>query len=93
LNFDDGNYDLGPFIASGSCYGSYLASWWADAQGYASGTIGQAQSNGALAKDIEQAGMGLSNPQHALTSQLESAARETFVDALPVGSREHRAIR
>jgi len=91
-SFDDGKYDLGTFIASGSRHGSYLASWWADAQGYASGTIGQAPSNGALAKDVEQAGMGLSNPQHALTSQLESVARAAFIDALPFGSREYRAI-
>jgi hypothetical protein len=91
-SFDDGKYDLGTFIASGSRHGSCLASWWAEAQGYASGTIGQAPSSGALAKDVEQAGMGLSNPQHALTSQLESVARAAFIDSLPSGSREQRSI-
>jgi len=91
-SFDEGNYDLGPFIASGSRHATYLASWWAEAQGQASGTIGQAPSSGALAKDVEQAGMGLSNPQHALTSQLESAARAALVDSLPFGSREHRSL-
>ena len=57
------------------------------------GTIGQAPTSGALANDVEQAGMGLSNPQHALTSQLESAAHAQYVRSLPEGSRELAAIR
>jgi hypothetical protein len=65
-SFKDGNYDLAPFMASGSRHAGYLATWWAEAQGFASGTIGQAPSSGALAKDDEQAGMGFSNPPNAL---------------------------
>ena len=91
-SFEDGNYDLGPFLASGSRHAAFLAAWWPEAQSYASGTIGQAPTSGALAKDVEQAGMGLSNPQHALTSQLDSAARAVLIDSLPYGSRDRRAI-
>jgi hypothetical protein len=36
--------------------------------------------------------MGFSNPQHALTSQLESVARAVLIDPLPFGSREYRAL-
>ena len=61
--FADGDYDLSAVLASGSRYAAYLASWWPDAQSYASGMIGQELSSGALAKDVEQAGMGLSNPR------------------------------
>jgi hypothetical protein len=70
-SFDDGNYDLSTFLASGSRHAAFLASWWPDVQSYVSGTVGRA----ALAKDVEQAGMGFSNLQHALTSQLEFVAR------------------
>ena len=91
-SFDGDNYDLGPFLASGSRHARFLTAWWAEAQGQASGTIGQAPKSGALATDVEQAGKGLSNPQHALTSQLEDAARASLIGSLPFGSREHRSF-
>jgi hypothetical protein len=30
-SFKDGNYDLAPFMASGSRHAGYLATWWAEA--------------------------------------------------------------
>ena len=87
-SFDDGNYDLSPFLASGSRHAAFLASWWRDAQSYASGTVGQAPSSGAFAKDVEQA--GFSCPQHALTTA--SAARAALIDSLPPGSRGLRSL-
>ena len=80
VSFDDGNYDLSTFLASGSRHAAFLASWWRDAQSYASGTVGQAPSSARSQRTSSR----LAWDSQTLNMPLP---RVVLIDSLSPGSR------
>ena len=81
-SFDNGSYNLGPFLASGCAVAMGADAAWAELQACVAPNGSLTTASGPLAQPFSSMGAGIQKLQHAITAQTEESEHKCLNDRI-----------